>query len=74
MSPGAIVSARGETMTEPADCSTVTNAAPETSPTVAVTVVTPLPAAVSNPAESTAATVVSLLAHDTATPAITRPL
>ncbi len=74
VSPNATVSARGDTVTDPADCITVTAAVAETSPAVAMIVVTPPPMAVTNPAESTAATVVSALDQDTRTSSITRPI
>ena len=67
------MSAGGDTTTESADCITVTRASPVASPAVAVIVVTPLPAAVTNPAESAAATVVSALDQATGTPFIARP-
>ena len=73
VSPGATVSAAGDTTTEPADCMTVTTAVPETAPAVAAIVVAPPPMPVTNPAESTAATVVSALDQGTGTPSITRP-
>ena len=73
VSLGAIVSAVGDTTTEPAECITDTTASPDASPDVAAIVVSPTPAAVTNPAESTAATLVSALDQATGTPSIARP-
>ena len=74
VSPGAIVSAGGDTVTVPADWVTVTTALPETSPAPADTIALPLPTAVTRPPPSTVATSLSLLDHDTATPTIARPI
>ena len=64
----------GDTVTEPADCLTSTRASPAASPAVAVTVAAPLRTAVTNPDESTTATVVSALDQATGTPSIARPI
>ncbi|MDE2654099.1 MAG: hypothetical protein OXI71_09825 [Gemmatimonadota bacterium] len=61
-------------MTECIDWTTVTIATPETSPAFAVTIVVPLPTAVTRPAESTAATSVSPLDQDTVSSSIGRPI
>ena len=63
----------GDSVTEPADCMTVTRASPAASPAVAVTFTAPLRTAVTNPDESTTATVVSGLDQATGTPSIARP-
>ena len=73
VSPSAIAPSPGDTVTEPADCITTITASPEASPARAVTVVAPPPTAVSIPVESTVATVVSPLAHETMASPITRP-
>ncbi len=52
---------------------TVTTASPDASPAAAVIVADPLPVAVTRPAPSTVPTRVSLLDHDTDTPASARP-
>lgn len=72
VSPSAIVAAGGDTMTDAADCITVTIAAPEAAPAVAVIVAAPPPTAVTSPTESTVATSVSALDHDTVTSSIGR--
>ncbi|MDE0258599.1 MAG: hypothetical protein OXR82_09480 [Gammaproteobacteria bacterium] len=73
VSPETIASAPGVTMTEPADCITSATAWPEASPAPAVIVAVPLPTAVTDPVESTTATVVSPLVHDTTASLMTRP-
>ena len=73
VSPGAIVAAAGDTATESTVWITVTTASPDASPDVAVIAASPTPAAVTSPAESTAATVVSALVQVTWTSSITRP-
>jgi len=57
----------------PADCITSATAWPEASPAPAVIVAVPLPTAVTDPVESTTATVVSPLVHDTTASLMTRP-
>ena len=67
------MSTAGDTATALTIWATVTAAVPEADPAVAVMVVFPVPAAVTCPESSTAATEASLLVHVTATPVITCP-
>ena len=74
VSPGAIVSAAGDTLTESAFCTTVTAAVPAAGPAFALMVAWPFPAAVTRPSRPTAATVVSPLSHSTPAPSMSWPL
>ena len=73
VSPGPRVADSGSTSTELAACVTDIVAAPAASPAAAVTSATPGPVAVTSPVESTAATRVSELDHDTGSSGIARP-
>ena len=73
VSPGPIVASAGVTVTDDADCITDTEALPDAEPDDAVMAAAPSPLAVTSPAESTVATSVSLLDHETVTPSIVRP-
>ena len=72
VSPNAVSSAvDGDTTTEATDCITVTTADPDGSPALAVTVASPLAAAVTKPDASTVATELALLLQVTVAPTIT---
>lgn len=73
MSASTSVSASGVTATSVTTCATLTDAAPDACPDVAVMVAAPLRAAVTSPDPSTVATDTSLLDHDTDAFAITSP-
>ena len=68
------MSAAGETSTVLTCCATVTAAVPDAEPAVAVIVAAPLATAVTSPAESTAATIISALVHATGSPSMTRSI
>ena len=67
------VNASGRTRMAATFCSTVISAVPSSAPAEAVTAVTPLPTAVTNPAASTPATEASPLVHAIAVPVMACP-